>query len=276
LLRKRKFAEALDAVRERVTFEVSAEVVGRLDVVGASAVLLGESFFSDGNTSGAFGSGKEDLPMWIVEGATQALAQNIQHEGARRIRESISEFIAKEERLETPEGGVTIHKSDLFGLNHRVNNSVLGAGSRTVGVGASLTTSRLVSYGALSEAESKGVSQYQVSEILDKETCEVCSLMHGRVFDVSTAKAGVLAELSVSDPESLKATSPFTSSSRAGISELEGLDVPSLESLGWNRPPFHPGCRGVIVPPGTVEDSGGGALPTIGGLLGLGTSVGDE
>lgn len=118
-------------------------------------------------------------------------------------------------------------------------------------VGANLVTSRLASYGFLAEANNDGVSKFMVSEVLDEATCPVCQAMDGRVFEVDKALARVELALSMEDPEELKIAAPWPDQSEEGVAELNDSTAEELQAMGYDCPPFHPGCRGILV---TVAD----------------------
>jgi hypothetical protein len=44
------------------------------------------------------------------------------------------------------------------------------------------------------------------------------------------------------------------SSWRASVKQLKKLSEAEIQARGWGSPPYHPLCRGQLVPLGTVEE----------------------
>jgi hypothetical protein len=118
-------------------------------------------------------------------------------------------------------------------------------------VGANLVTSRLASYGFLSEAKADGTTTYKLSAILDDSVCPVCEALDGTEFDVDKALARVEMTLSMDDPEDLKVAAPWPDQSKDGVGEIDQSTAEELQAMGYDAPPFHPGCRCILV---TVSD----------------------
>lgn len=140
-------------------------------------------------------------------------------------------------------------------LADRLNEAVLTGGRLAINISANLTTSRLATFGFLAEAVTTGVETYQINEILDKKTCSVCRMMHGRTFDVQREYGRVLQALSTSDPQELRSISPWPSNSKAGLTALGELSAEEMQAAGFGSPPFHPGCRGFLDLVGSVTDT---------------------
>lgn len=253
LVEAREYDDAHEVVRE-ITFDTVEEQEGFIDMMVLSAYLFGESFFAAG-TLGDVGMGHEPPPQ-VLEMQAQALARGLEFGGADMIREATHAQIMLERKIveNLPQGGDVMKAADTA-LAARLNASVMGTGARVVETGANLTTGRLASYGALVQADAVGAGTYQINETLDQRTCPVCRRMHGRVFTVGPAKQSLEAQLMTSDPMELKNMAPFPSHSRAGVKQLTSMNRDQLSDAGWDRPPFHPGCRGVLVPAGTVSAS---------------------
>ena len=66
-----------------------------------------------------------------------------------------------------------------FDLAAALNDAVDKGGKVAINLGATLTTSRLVTLGFLSQAKESGRKTYQVDEVLDDRTCPVCMEMNG-------------------------------------------------------------------------------------------------
>ena len=87
---------------------------------------------------------------------------------------------------------------------------------------------------------------YRVSEQLDIRTCPVCREMHGKVFSVPTANSKLERWLSVSDPNELKTIATWPNQSEAGVQALRQMNTGDLQGAGWDTPPYHPFCRGLL------------------------------
>lgn len=140
-------------------------------------------------------------------------------------------------------------------LAHRLNEAVLGTGGEIIDLGANLTTSRLVSFGFLSEATQQGVTAYQVNEVLDDRTCKVCQYMHGKEFKVSSERARLMQAIGAQDPQDLASTSPWPGQSNDALQGLYGMSPEEMQAAGFGSPPYHPGCRGVLVMTGSVDEN---------------------
>jgi hypothetical protein len=138
-------------------------------------------------------------------------------------------------------------------LVEALNKAILEGGSVAVDIGANLTTSRLVSYGYLAEANAGGDETYQITEILDERTCPFCMDMHGRTFSVPGAKSLLERALSTQDPNDLKQMFPFPKGDKESLKNYSKMTNDELQRHGYAVPPFHPLCRGVCVPVGTVD-----------------------
>ena len=114
---------------------------------------------------------------------------------------------------------------------------------------SSLNTSRVASFGFTSEAQVLGIKRYSVSEQLDIRTCPVCREMHGRTFEVQDARES-LDDIIGTDPEGLEEVQPWPGQDRASLEELVTLSDDELVERNWHIPPYHPNCRGILVPEG--------------------------
>lgn len=112
---------------------------------------------------------------------------------------------------------------------------------------ASLHTSRVAAYGFTAEANALGMDEYQISEQLDRRTCPVCEIMHGRVFSVPAASAFLDVLTRTTDPEELTAMNPWPEQDAASLEELAGMSDDEIVASGWHVPPYHPYCRGLLV-----------------------------
>ena len=128
-----------------------------------------------------------------------------------------------------------------FDLAAALNGAVDKGGKVAMDLGANLTTSRLVTFGFLSQAMEGGHKTYQVDEVLDERTCPVCEAMNGATFDVEKQYARTLQALGTSDPQDLTEIAPWPD-----LGDVDGGDPDEMQANGYGAPPYHPGCRGML------------------------------
>lgn len=128
-------------------------------------------------------------------------------------------------------------------------------------VASSLHTSRLSAFGFTSEAGYLGITEYQINEQLDGRTCQVCELMHGKVFKVSDARNLLDIVIRTEDSNELKSLQPWPGQSKDAISAMSELSSDELVSRGWHVPPFHPKCRGLLSKSGKAPKRTPGTTP---------------
>jgi hypothetical protein len=127
------------------------------------------------------------------------------------------------------------------------------AGGNGINVAASLQASRLAGMGFVYEAQVINVTTYRVSEQLDRRTCPVCMIMHGKEFQVSDASAKLNAAIRTTDINELKTLSPWPKQTIAAINDLKNMSTEDLVSSNFHTPPYHPKCRGQLVHSTSVE-----------------------
>jgi hypothetical protein len=145
--------------------------------------------------------------------------------------------------------GLSKEALDLL-MGRIIEGLLSGEGEDLSIVVVSLQSSRLAQYGALLEAVSSGISSYRVDEQLDNRTCPVCEIMHGQVFEVRAALERVDSVLSLTDANDLKNVAPWPKQNKDSVEWLRGLSSEELVKHGWDTPPYHPLCRGLLVPEG--------------------------
>jgi hypothetical protein len=141
---------------------------------------------------------------------------------------------------------------EMSKLASALNAAVDGNGKGLIDVGANLTTSRLVSYGFLSQASAVGETTYQITEVLDEKICPFCEMMHGKKFEVDPAMTKMETILQEEDPEALKALAPWPKITKENMKTYKGMSNDTLKNNGWDVPPYHPLCRGTLVVAGSV------------------------
>ncbi len=180
----------------------------------------------------------------IINGGMTAV-KNIGHKFIRRQEEAAADIAVNDGFIKS--WGGHIHKISKGELADLINAGIDGNLKSIVNIGANLTTSRVVSYGFLVEAQAQGIITFQVSEILDERTCPVCELMHGKTFTVERALSKITELISLTDPNDLKAAAPFAGQDAANMAELREMNADDLASRGMDTPPYHPLCRGILV-----------------------------
>ena len=124
-----------------------------------------------------------------------------------------------------------------------------------------------------------GVDTFQVLEVLDERTCDKCGFMHGTEFTVASGRDLLGRVAAERLPSRIAEVNPFLregvnadgdriiflvrggrrtqlaviTQSRVGtVNRLGRFDPPAdpsqLTRLGVGPPPYHPDCRGVVVP----------------------------
>ncbi|KKK58012.1 hypothetical protein LCGC14_3048720, partial [marine sediment metagenome] len=243
-----EWSEAKRAIRG-LTFAPTLEAkAGLIDQIALSAYLLGQSFFTDGVVrEGELARGREPEPIQIF------MTAGIMAVGLEQSMEAvrIAALEVLDEAQIAEEDSKTVFKAVIPGMGSKLNTAVAGGG-QAIDTAANLTTSRLASFGALAQAEALGAGTYQITEVLDLATCAVCRRMHGRKFRVGPALLSVQETLLTQNPQELATSQPWANQSRQGISDLSNMSEDQLVEKGLNRPPYHPACRGIVVPVGTV------------------------
>ena len=254
------FATA-SAMLDELTFQPLLDQRRFVRLMLLSAFMLGQNFFADDVAGGQLASGEIETPPQ-VDTAVEALLGGIQVSlfpsvvaPARAVLELEQGEEATPARTRALGILAEILKQADLALATRLNAAVAVGGKQVVEIGANLNTARLASFGALAQAQSQGVRTFQVNEILDALTCPVCRRMHGRTFTVAPPLERLGQQLLITDPQQLKAAAPFPKQSRAGLIDLTNLNQGQLQEKGWDTPPYHPYCRGILSRVGTVPAS---------------------
>lgn len=123
-------------------------------------------------------------------------------------------------------------------------------GADFTSLASSLLVSRMSTFGFLTEAADQGLEYYEISEVLDDHTCGVCRIMDGQVFPLAAGIAQATSIMGAEDPDSLSAVAPWPSQSKDSLSRLGGASTQDLVDAGLPLPPYHAGCRGIVVAAG--------------------------
>lgn len=254
----KQWDEAFRLVNSLSFDSICAETNGQLEMLGLQSLMLGASQVRNINQTSLV-RGTRDIPEHLFL-ATKSLTTSLCMHAMERVRRDammiIEEAIETEKELadRIADNTFEVKKAADKLLAQRLNAAVLGNGKALVDIGANLTTSRLVSYGFLSEAHVLQISTYQVTEILDDRTCPVCQRMHGKTFEVEKALTHLDTILRVQDPQELKSLSPWPKQTKQALYDLDKLSNEELQGKGWDTPPYHPLCRGTLVLVGTVTE----------------------
>jgi hypothetical protein len=108
--------------------------------------------------------------------------------------------------------------------------------------------------GLLAQAQELLIDSYQVSEVLDRRICPVCETLHGKEFQVVRERARLQQLLQLQDPDALKTAAPWPRQDPDSVKRLRTLSEAEIQANGWGSPPYHPLCRGQLVPTGTVRE----------------------
>jgi len=141
---------------------------------------------------------------------------------------------------------INVQKINPINLRNALNVGAGNIGGGMIGVASSLQMSRMANYGFVAEASSRGVTHYIVNEQLDSRICPVCRRMHGKRFEVAPALAKLDTQIRITDPTDLKILAPFPLQSKAAVKDLTEMTSEQLRAKGWDTPPYHPRCRGLL------------------------------
>jgi len=139
-----------------------------------------------------------------------------------------------------------VQKINPINLRSALTTGAGNIGSSMISTASSLQMSRMAQYGFTAEASSRGVTHYIVNEQLDSRICPVCSRMHGKRFEVAPALAKLDTQIRITDPTDLKILAPFPLQSKAAVKDLTEMTNEQLRAKGWDTPPYHPRCRGLL------------------------------
>ncbi len=140
---------------------------GEIKALAVGAFMLGQSFFTGGRVgAGDVASGAVPLPM-EVDLATDALVSVLENRGGQHTRAAALSVVAD---AQLPKEERTVLKAVIAGLGTKLNAVVAGTARSAIDVNANLTTSRLVSYGALSQASALGVKRFQIKQTMPSAT----------------------------------------------------------------------------------------------------------
>lgn len=193
----------------------------------------------------------------VVERSVEGFRDTLKGLEAHLVGQAL-QLIAQEtvQKAEEPQ-------QDKQRILHDFESSMDEKGAAYLNIESSLHTSRVSAYGFTAEALALGLTEYQITEQLDKRTCPVCREMHGKTFRIADAR-NLLEEVTrTKDSERLKMLQPWPSQSKAAVDELVELSADELVERGWHVPPFHPRCRGLLTRVGRVPPLGEAEMPKV-------------
>lgn len=199
----------------------------------------------------------------IVDSAVEQHVAMVADVMVDRFKADLHRLVSRAEQLAAEEDEQAVARSDdgvivrkalsVDDIASRLNRAAFTGRPALASVSANLATSRLTAYGFLNEASRQNVQRFQITEVLDQLTCPICWRTHGQIYEVAEAISQNDLVLRTTDPEQLKQVAPWPNQSKAGLAAYDAMSPAERSAAGYNRPPFHPYCRGQLVPVGTVE-----------------------
>lgn len=246
------FATAVDLC-DGLAFGPSAERNRKFaEFVGMQAALFGASRLTGGDPKRThfMAEGQpieiklatEVLMSGLDENATEAICRLAQTLLSQESADQQDETYKSERR----------RKEATTGFIRSFTKSVSNNGSASINLGSSLHNSRLGAWGFTQEATFRGIEFYQVNEQLDSRTCPVCTAMHGRKFAVGPADQKLRQWLTQRKPDQMKSLAPWPRQDRKSVNQMKGMSSSQLQGNGWDTPPYHPLCRGILVESGSI------------------------
>jgi len=141
---------------------------------------------------------------------------------------------------------INVQKINPINLRSALQTGAGNIGGSMISTASSLQMSRMAQYGFAAEASSRGITHYVVNEQLDSRICPVCRRMNGKRFAVAPALAKLDTQIRITDPTDLKILAPFPKQSKAAVKDLTEMTPEQLRAKGWDTPPYHPRCRGLM------------------------------
>ncbi len=248
-IRVNRLAEKGDFTRARMladTFTMAPVLSGNKKVI--SDVTRSAMLFGAANTGTRPSAAliKNNYPDEEHDLLIEQLATQITISATRQAREALHRDIDKLE-LEYAKVEKATRSRIIIPFQSFADN-----GDKSLQLLSSLHSSRVSSQGFLAEARLEGYTQYQVNEQLDTLICPVCEVMHGKTFEVAQAQSLLSSVIRETDPNLIAAKQPWPSQKPDDVKALSNFSNEEIYSKGYHLPPYHPNCRGLIVPVGTI------------------------
>ena len=255
---------ALELVEQLGMEGVAERSATMAETIGMQAILFGASSFVKPNRS-VFA----DLasPPLLLDSAINQFKMMLSVTGTENVKVAARRVIAAVETQDKERSQAI--KAGPGELAREMGQKVGGTSAREILTATSLYNSRLASWGFAVQAESVGATSYKVFEQVGTlNICPVCRAMHGKVFNVAPARAKLEGWLSVDDPQSLKNVATWPRQDQASVEALGKMSPEDLQGAGWDTPPYHPLCRGILRRTNQAADSSGPlSMGSVGALI---------
>ncbi len=259
---------------DQINFGPAAEEIrSELELLSLNMVLLGAAQFTEGHEARGtrFVRDREIPPE--IQPQVEQIIRSLDGSQTEAVRLGAQRLVAEAEAEDPTVAGSGVSDFTLFKVDETVAtmerfakvagatlasrlNAAVDAGTKLqANVSANLLTSRMVAFGALSQATAGGITTYQWNAVLDSRTCPFCQGMNGKTFSVQPALRDLRTIIGSQDPGVAKALSPWPNQNIASINRLAGLTDEKLQEEGFAIPPAHPRCRCVLSIVGTVPRS---------------------
>lgn len=206
-----------------------------------------ESMQAFGLQAGLFGVesvGGDDVPDSVVQLlplASQYSAEGLQQHHRSRTLLTIQNVVRDSVDIELGTQKFTRTK-----LRANLVNQMKGTTDEAVAFIADLHNVRMSALGGLTHLQVVGRKRWRRSEILDDQTCPVCRELHGKTFSVPESHERIVQAVNEPFPEVLRELQPWPSQSKAAIEELQKMTNTEIQARGFEVPPAHPRCRGLV------------------------------
>lgn len=239
LLISGEYGKARELVQDFDLTDLGAKNKQLLTFIYRASVGFGASTLSDSPTAQDSEKTQELVALCVSN-----TLQYLEHGGSVLWQDRLLQLIAQMES-----GKVAVEKAEKTRYV-KPFVSFKEIADDTTQMATTLHMSRLATWGFCAEAEVTEVSRYKLSAVLDGRTSKFCRWIDGKEFSVEDARKKVLEVLQLQNPDDAKTVQPWPDQSKAGMSELESLTADELVARGLHIPPFHPGCRTLLVPVG--------------------------
>lgn len=222
------------------------------EFVGMQAALFGASRLTSGDPRRTHFM--DQARPEEIEQATQILLDTLDENATEALCRHAQILLTREraDQQDATFKSERVRKAATAGFIRSFSSSVQSNGVASVNLGSSLHNSRLGAWGFTQEAQFRGIKKYQVNEQLDSRTCPVCQAMHGRTFWVDQAATKLAGWLGTTKPNDLKAIAPWPKQDRKSVKLMRQMSRTQLAEKGWDTPPYHPLCRGILVESGAI------------------------
>lgn len=246
-----KVTSILDSINPELLYKGKDK---KIETLFRTAIAFGASLATEGKDVNEIAILGDEVIKEIIPTAVDQYKQMIQLTCNTIKRRYTSASVDLVERLDFEareaqvlnKSNLALQKVNPINLPNALRETGKSVGQGGIKMASSLQMSRMSQYGFLNQALATGVTTYRVNEQLDSRTCKVCRFMHGKEFQVQSALAKVDTQIRITDADDMKTLAPFPKKSKAGLAELQGLTGEQLRARGFDTPPYHPNCRGLL------------------------------